>query len=147
MTLDELGIAIRPNGPAEQRVPCPRCGRDDPHDDALGVNIETSIYHCFRCGWSGRAFSGETRAAVVRLDDPDRAHRVRDRLQRIWTESVPLRSVPSWPIERYLQSRGLGVFLAHDIPALRAHPSLAYYDTAARREIGRYPALIARLTG
>lgn len=49
----ERGIAVRGDGPIEQRVPCPRCDRG-PRDRALGVNIERGAYHCFRCGFSGR---------------------------------------------------------------------------------------------
>jgi hypothetical protein len=51
-----LGITIDRNGPEEQRVPCPHCNHGV-RDDALGANIETGAFHCFRCGWKGRAGS------------------------------------------------------------------------------------------
>ncbi|HEY2418379.1 MAG TPA: toprim domain-containing protein [Steroidobacteraceae bacterium] len=51
-----LGITINQHGPAEQRVPCPHCNHGV-RDDALGANIESGAFHCFRCGWKGRAGS------------------------------------------------------------------------------------------
>jgi putative DNA primase/helicase len=143
--LIDLGIAYRAHGPAEQRVPCPRCDRG-PHDTALGVNIATGIWHCFRCGWSGRAAT-ETRPAsvVAQLDDPDRAERVRARLRETWKAAVPLTQAGARPVRNYLAARGLGELLAVMPSCLRAHPSLPYFDTVTRREIGNFPAMIAML--
>jgi putative DNA primase/helicase len=146
--LAALGILIRPAGPAEQRVPCPRCERGN-RDDALGVNIETGTYHCFRCGWSGRADSGATRAAcpVVRLDDPERAERVRKRLHQTWSSSKALSDAVAGPVRTYLEARGLAKVLARAPARLRAHPGLSYYDAVTQREVGRFPAMVACLTG
>ena len=49
-----LGISANREGPTEQRTACPNCnmGRKD---TALGINMETGVYHCFRCGLKGRA--------------------------------------------------------------------------------------------
>lgn len=140
----ELGIATRPNGPAEQRVACPRCDRGRA-DDALGVNIESGLYHCFRCGWSGRAGTGETHStgSVVRLDDPRRAERVCERLREVWKASVPITDVSARPVREYLASRGLQTILSAPPTCLRAHASLKYFDTAARRELGTWPAMLA----
>lgn len=142
--LAELGIVVQPRGPREQRVPCPRCDHGS-RDDALGVNIETGLYHCFRCGWSGRADSGETRSAssVARLDDPRRAERVRERLHEVWKASVPLTDGSAWPVRQYLALRGLQAILSAPPACLRAHASLKYFDTAARRELGAWPAMLA----
>ncbi len=147
-----LGIAYRPHGPTEQRVPCPRCG--DGHgasDDALGVNIESGVWNCFRCGWRGKAATTETRAPLLhaRLDDPARADRVRQRLREVWKAAKPLDHRIAGPVRHYLQARGLErlllVFACGEV--LRAHPSLPYWDSCGRREVGRFPAMLAILTG
>jgi putative DNA primase/helicase len=143
-TLADLGISVRPDGPAEQRVPCSRCGHG-PRDAALGVNIETGAFHCFRCGWSGRA-GAQTHGprTVQRIDDPAIAERKRERLRRIQAETLDLRHARARPIRQYLVARGLGDVL-HDPPgALRAHPSLTYYDGG--RDVGVFPALVALFT-
>jgi hypothetical protein len=145
----ELGISYRASGPAEQRVSCPRCDRGE-RDDALGVNIETGVYHCFRCGWSGKAAGGETRGArpYVRLDDPERAERTRQWLREVWKAAKPLGDRAAWPVRNYLKSRGLEVLIAA-LPGytVRAHPALTYWDSAARREVGQFPAMLCILTG
>lgn len=142
--LAELGILVRPNGPAEQRVGCPRCDRGA-RDDALGINIETGVYHCFRCGWSGRAGASETRSAAptLRLDDPHRAERVRERLRAVWEASVPLEDGQARPVRAYLTARGLKAILEAPPACLRAHPALAYFDTTTRRELATWPAMLA----
>lgn len=50
---------------------------------------ETGALHCFRCGWANRADRGETRAVapLQRLDDPECARRMRERLKGIWFET------------------------------------------------------------
>ncbi len=143
-SLAELGVHIRSTAAAEQRVACPRCDRGA-RDDALGVNVQTGLYHCFRCGWSGRAGTGESRSAIVirHVDDAERAERVRRRLREVWESSVPLASDLARPVRQYLEVRGLREVLASPPAALRAHPRLAYFDTAARRELGAWPALLA----
>lgn len=139
----ELGVAVDANGPAEQRVPCPRCDRG-PRDDAMGANIETGVLHCFRCGWSGRAGSGDTHAGggIVRIDDPRRAERVRKRLRDIWHTTVPLGEEAARAVQTYLHARGLGQVLLSPPAVLRAHPALAYFDTTGR-ELGKWPAMVA----
>src|SRR6185437_11353335 len=108
----ELGIVVRARGPAEQRLPCPRCERGA-RDDALGVNVESGAFHCFRCGWSGRAATGETRAPqpIMRADDPTRAKRVLARLRSTWKASCALDQRGAAPVRRYLEVRGLASIL------------------------------------
>jgi len=144
-TLHDLGIPYRLDGPIEQRLPCPRCDRG-PRDDALGVNIETGAFHCFRCGWSGRAATGETRAPqpIMRADDPTRAKRVLARLRSTWKASCALDQRGAAPVRRYLEVRGLASILADTPQALRAHPGLAYFD--GFRERGLFPAMLALLS-
>ena len=146
-TFADFGILIRPTGPVEQRLPCPQCDRGS-RDDALGVNVETGTFHCFRCGWAGHADIGETRAAsVTRLDEPNRAERVKERLRRVWADTLPLDHPKARPVRQYLAARGLTQIL-QDAPAcLRAHPGLAYFDGVARREIGTFPAMVAAFFG
>jgi hypothetical protein len=139
----DLGITVRPDGPPEQRVPCPQCGKGG-RDDALGVNIETGVFHCFRCGWRGRV-GDETRAPTVRqIDDPELAERKRKRLKRTWSESVALGHPAAEPVRRYLTARGLGCVLDRPPASLRAHPGLAYYDGA--EHLGTFPAMLAMFT-
>jgi len=87
-TFADLGIVTRANGVIEQRLPCPRCDCG-PQDDALGVNVETGAFHCFRCGWAGGAGLGETRATapLQRRNDPESATRMGERLEGVWFET------------------------------------------------------------
>jgi putative DNA primase/helicase len=139
--LDALGIQIRLNGRAEQRVPCPQCGKGA-RDDALGVNVEDGRYHCFRCGWKGRA-GGETAAParpIARIDDPSVAERKRERLRTTVRETVALDHPKAHAVRRYLESRALGEILRAAPKVLRAHPALEYWDVT--RSLGRYPAMV-----
>lgn len=94
--LRELGIAARPDGSIEQRVPCPQCGKGE-RDDALGVNLETGVFHCFRCSWSGRV--GDRMSPVTRVTRtsarpaPSSRDSVAgdDKLAAIWARTQPLR--------------------------------------------------------
>ena len=83
-----------------------------PRDDALGVNIESGAFHCFRCGWKGRA-GGEWSAPrpIARIDDPAVVERKRERLRRIWKETVSLNHADARAVRTYLESRALGEIL------------------------------------
>jgi putative DNA primase/helicase len=145
--LSKLGIVTREHGRIEQRVPCPQCDHG-PKDDALGVNIETGAFHCFRCGWKGRTCnlqSGEVTPRVARIDDPAVVQRKRERLRQTWRGSVPLSHHSSRAVRTYLESRALGEVLKRPPVVLRAHPALTYWD--GTRELGAYPAMIALLHG
>lgn len=145
--LAALGINVNPHGPAEQRVPCPQCSRGK-RDDALGVNIETGVYHCFRCGWKGCA-GGESGApaarGIQRLNDPGVAERKRQRLRATWSETVPLNHPKARAVRRYLEARALGDVLHNPPKVLRAHPGLSYWD--ATRDMGTFPAMVALFHG
>jgi hypothetical protein len=86
----ELGIVVRGDGRTEQRVPCPQCGRGD-RDDALGVNLETRVFHCFRCGWSGRAGDSARREQRRVVERREQDVRRPPDLGAIWKRTVPLR--------------------------------------------------------
>jgi Toprim domain len=142
-TLIQLGIVTRERGRVEQRVPCPRCDRGS-RDDALGVNIETGAFHCFRCGFKGRAVGdrgAELPARMQRIDDPAIAERKRERLRKIWRETNPLTHEGARPVRRYLESRALGPILGAPPTALRAHSGIEYWE--ATRLVGRFPAMVA----
>lgn len=146
-TFADLGISVRPLGRIEQRVACPQCTKRE-RDDTLGVNLESGVYHCFRCGWSGRAGgeSAETRPVVrTLLDDAAQAARKRQRLQRTWKQTVSVMEPGGRPVKTYLESRGIGRALGCEAGALRAHRSLEYWDGS--RLLGEFPAMVALLHG
>ncbi len=145
--LSSAGINANPHGPAEQRVPCPHCNRG-PRDDALGVNIETGAYHCFRCGWKGRAGDPNSLKLphrIARIDEPAIVERKRERLRKTWRETVPLSHQSARAVRRYLESRALGEILKAPPVVLRAHPALEYWDDA--RSLGKYPAMVSVFAG
>jgi putative DNA primase/helicase len=140
-----IGIVVNPRGPAEQRVPCPHCDRG-PRDDALGFNIETGAFHCFRCGFKGRVGGEQTAPAAPRcINDPAIAERKRERLRQIWKDTVPLNHADARAVRSYLESRALGKILQAPPAVLRAHRALAYWDGANR--LGEYPAMVALFHG
>ncbi|MFN3958044.1 MAG: toprim domain-containing protein [Tepidimonas ignava] len=78
--------------------------------------------------------------AAQRAEGDD--ERLRQALNRVWNESVPLSEHRAEPARLYLARRGISV---SSPPTLRFHPSLAYYDGDKR--IGEYPAIIAMVSG
>ncbi len=144
--LAAAGILANPHGAAEQRVACPQCAKTR-RDDALGVNIETGAFHCFRCNWSGRAGGQSSGLAhsIARIDEPAVAERKRERLRRTWRESVPLTDAKAHAVRTYLESRALGEVLCNPPAVLRAHPGLTYWDGSQNQ--GRYPAMVALFHG
>jgi hypothetical protein len=126
--LAAIGIVANPHGAAEQRVPCPNCAKNR-RDTALGVNIETGAFHCFRCQSAGRAGgnSGGPRR-VIQIDDPAIVLRKHERLRRTWAEAVPLTHPKAFAARNYLESRALGAVLRKPPVVLRAHPGLTYWD-------------------
>ncbi|MGH8242002.1 MAG: DUF7146 domain-containing protein [Steroidobacteraceae bacterium] len=141
-----LGIPFNPRGAIEQRVACPQCSKRE-REDTLGVNTETGVYHCFRCGWAGRAGGDFRRPApvVARVDDPAAIERKRERLRAIWRGGVALADRGARVICRYLEARGLGEILKQPPAVLRAHPALEYWDGA--RSLGTFPAMIGLFHG
>jgi hypothetical protein len=145
--LGAIGITANPHGAAEQRVCCPVCDKG-PRDRALGVNVEDGRYHCFRCGWKGRAGDSTNQTIqprIARIDDPAVAQRKRERLRQTWKESVPLSHSTARAVRTYLESRALGEVLKKPPTVLRAHPGLTYWDGV--NELGTYPAMVALFHG
>lgn len=139
----EIGILANMQGAAEQRVPCPQCSKQRRRDAALGVNISTGAFHCFRCGWKGRV-GGEISAPrhpIARLDDPAIAERKRERLRTTWRETTPLQHANARAVRRYLEARALGEVLSEPPAVLRAHSSLEYWD--GTESLGKFPAMVA----
>jgi putative DNA primase/helicase len=146
-TLSTFGVAVNVNGTTEQRVPCPRCAKTN-RDDALGVNIQTGMFHCFRCGWKGRAAGADsdmTATLIARINDPAVAARKRERLRQTWKESVPLAHPKAHAVRTYLQSRALNDVLKRPPTVLRGHPGLTYWDGV--NNLGTYPAMVALFQG
>jgi len=145
--LSKLGIEVNRHGPIEQRVPCPQCATNR-QDTALGVNIVDGRFHCFRCGWKGRADGPQVHSLpsrIARLDDPAIAERKREKMRQTWKESVHLSHPKAQPVRSYLESRALGDVLRSPPNVLRAHPALAYWDSV--NNLGTYPAMVALFHG
>lgn len=71
--------------------------------------------------------------------DPREDERLRQRLIRIWRQTVALDDPAANAVVRYLRRRGL---VLDQIPNdLRAHPGLEYYDSD--QHIGKFPAMVA----
>jgi putative DNA primase/helicase len=97
----ELGITVRAEGPIEQRVSCPRCQKS-PKDEALGVNIRTGLFHCYRCGWSGRIGSTD-RSNRQRVEKSGEKHQGLSPWGReFWDRCLPLAGTAL----AYLKARG-----------------------------------------
>ena len=51
-------IGILPRGQSvQQKVKCPNCkqiGKEHYNDLCLSINLETGLYNCHKCSWSGR---------------------------------------------------------------------------------------------
>ena len=144
-TLADLGINANLAGRVEQRTRCPQCSQRE-CDDVLGVNIETGVFGCFRCGYRGRV-GGELGAPrpLMRIDDPAVAQRKRERLRQTWARSVSLNHAEARAARIYLESRALGEILQAPPPVLRAHRGLEYWDGS--KNLGAYPAMIALYHG
>jgi len=143
----DLGITVRENGRVEQRVACPQCAKNA-RDTALGVNVADGRYHCFRCGFKGRASNSQSYSPpprVARINDPLIAQRKRERLRQTWKESVPLSHSKAHAVRVYLMSRALGDVLKRPPTVLRAHPGLTYWDGV--NNLGTYPAMVALFHG
>jgi len=103
--------------------------------------VEDGRFHCFRCGWKGRAGAdGSVPYPVARIDDPSRAERKRERLRVTVRETVALDHSKAHAVRRYLESRALGEILRDAPKVLRAHPALEYWD--GTRSLVRYPAMV-----
>lgn len=78
----------------------------------------------------------------VQAPGPSDGH-IRERLRKIWKESVDWRMPAAKPLRDYLAYRGLDASLLANVGgAIRFHRGLRYYDEAMRF-IGIFPALLA----
>jgi len=68
--------------------------------------------------------------------------RLRQSLNRVWNESVPISDRDAEPARLYLARRGISI---PPPEALRFHPSLAYHD--GDKVVGTFPAIIAMVSG
>lgn len=112
----------RQRGERWARVPCPFCA-DMGHDDkktSLGVNVITGVWHCFRCGESGKIEriidgdmymeslfpNGKLLQEAERTDDEPELMQPPDWFEGLWTKGN--RHAPETaPARRYLVGRGV----------------------------------------
>ncbi|PZP55880.1 MAG: hypothetical protein DI596_10955, partial [Azospira oryzae] len=69
--------------------------------------------------------------------------KLRQALNRVWNESIPIMDRDAEPARLYLARRGISI---RPPETIRFHPSLAYYD-GDKKAAGGYPAIIAMVTG
>ena len=150
-----------------RHVPCPVHGGRDGFRVFKDVD-DTGGSVCNTCGvfadgfatlmWAnGWDFSTALKAVAERLDGRSQLvsprqpavqwpesddERLRQALNRVWGESVPLSNRGAEPARLYLARRGISVPLPE---ALRFHPSLAYHD--GDKVVGTFPAIIAMVSG
>lgn len=65
--LNKKGIKVKGSDGIQQKVLCPTCSksRKKKTDPCLSVNIETGLYHCFNCGYSGGVVAGNNEVKEV----------------------------------------------------------------------------------
>ncbi|WP_126448376.1 DUF7146 domain-containing protein [Sulfuricystis multivorans] len=99
-----------------------------------------AVADCLRVGVrTARPARKAAKPEPQRGEDDDK---LRQSLNRVWNESVPISDRDAEPARLYLARRGISI---RPPDALRFHPSLSYYDGDKR--IGEYPAIIAMVTG
>jgi len=69
--LRDIGIDVNPSGSSQQKVKCPACSetRSNKRDKSLSVNIESGMYKCHYCSWSGCAIENEDDSKYVRPEE------------------------------------------------------------------------------
>jgi hypothetical protein len=80
-----------------------------------------------------------TRPDPVKGEDDER---LRQSLNQVWNESVPILDRDAEPARLYLARRGISI---PPPDAIRFHPSLAYYD--GEKMVGTFSAIIAMVSG
>ena len=90
-----------------------------------------------------RQILGETLARPAQNSD---VARNRERLQKIWSESLPLSK--GCPTHLYLLNRGLAGIEFGKLTGLRCHPALAYWhvEDGKPMSLGSHPAMIGLVT-
>jgi len=84
---------------------------------------------------------GRQQKSFSRSNNDEENEKLRQSLNMVWNESVPLSDRDAEPARLYLARRGISI---RPPESLRFHPSLAYYDG---KKIGEYPAIIAMVSG
>ena len=71
----EHGIDVRDSTGVEAKALCPQCShtRKKSTQKCLNVNTETGVWHCWHCGWSGKAREPD-RPAPVRVQQQPKAY-------------------------------------------------------------------------
>ena len=77
-------------------------------------------------------------------NSPEENEKLRISLNRAWLDSLPVTAREAEPMRRYMRNRGITI----DLPeSLRFHPAMAYFDPETQAIVGRYPAMIAMVSG
>ena len=63
-------------------------------------------------------------------------------IRKIWDDSLPLSAPEAEPARLYLARRGLSLKTFIEIPNLRFHPGLGYFD--GEKKVGTFPTLVAK---
>ncbi|WP_336107840.1 DUF7146 domain-containing protein [Thalassospira sp. CH_XMU1420-2] len=74
--------------------------------------------------------------------DPKKVAEQRQRLNEIWTASVPLSHEHARPARLYFDARGVNSTRYETNPFIRFHPGLDYWDEDTGEVLGTYPALV-----
>lgn len=99
-----------------------------------------AVAEYLRTGASSAARLAAPKVASVEVGEAD--EKLRQALNRVWNETVPVSDRDAEPARLYLARRGLSI---RPPDTLRFHPSLSYYD--GEKKIGEFPAIIAMVTG
>jgi len=92
----------------------------------------------------GRRRMAKPAARVIKPapSNRDDDERLRQSLNRVWSESLSIEGRDAEPARLYLARRGISI---PPPDALRFHPTLSYYDGDKR--IGEFPAIVAMVSG
>lgn len=96
MTWQDLDIDVNENRGGQQAAKCPKCYNEHKtKSKTLSVNLETKMYNCHRCGWSGK------------LHDPMEYKKIEKtyiRPELVKTDLTP-------DVQKYMLERGISSFV------------------------------------
>lgn len=78
---------------------------------------------------------------TVATEPPKPDEKARERLRRVWRESVPAWHEDAAPLKKYLERRGVPLSIFP--PAIRFHRSLPYFDEETKNPLGSFPTMVS----
>ncbi len=65
--LQDLGINLKGRTRGQYKTTCPKCSESRKHkiEPCLSVNIDTGVYSCHNCGWSGGVYEKEDKTYIL----------------------------------------------------------------------------------